>query len=48
LPTVNIRDTCRAAAAVMVNLMGGSSSQNDVEICLETEDKARRPFRKML
>jgi hypothetical protein len=33
---------CRAAAGVMVNLMGGSTSQNDVEICLETENKARQ------
>src|SRR5260370_1363202 len=42
VPTINIRETCRAAAGVMVNLMGGSTAQNDVDICLESEDKARQ------
>jgi hypothetical protein len=42
VPTINIQETCRAAAGVMVNLMGGSTSQKDVEICLETENKARQ------
>jgi hypothetical protein len=42
VPTVNIRETCQAAAGVMVNLMGGSTAQNDVEICLEGENKARQ------
>jgi hypothetical protein len=46
LPTVNIKDTCRAAAGVMVSLMGGSTTQNDVEICLESEDKARQQILK--
>jgi hypothetical protein len=41
VPTINIQETCRAAAGVMVNLMGGSTTQNDVQICLETENKAR-------
>ena len=30
----------------MVNLMGGSTTQNDVEICLETENKARQQMLK--
>jgi hypothetical protein len=42
VPTINIQETCRAAAGVMVNLMGGTSSQNDVDICLESENKARQ------
>jgi hypothetical protein len=42
VPTVNIRETCQAAAGVMVNLMGGSTAQNDVQICLEGENKARQ------
>ena len=46
LPTVNIQNTCQAAAGVMVNLMGGSTSQNDVEICMETENKARQQLLK--
>ena len=46
LPTINIQETCRAAAGVMVNLMGGSNGQNDVQICLETEDKARQQILK--
>jgi ElaB/YqjD/DUF883 family membrane-anchored ribosome-binding protein len=46
VPNINIQDTCRAAAGVMVNLMGGSTSQNDVQICLETENKARQQLLK--
>ena len=46
LPTINIQNTCRAAAGVMVNLMGGSTTQNDVEICVETENKARQQMLK--
>jgi len=41
LPSVNIQETCRAAAGVMVNLMGGSTTENDIKICLESENKAR-------
>jgi len=44
VPTVNIQKTCRAAAGVMVNLpsaAAGTTSQNDVEICLGSENRAR-------
>jgi hypothetical protein len=41
LPTINIQATCQAAAGVMVSLMGGSTQLNDVQICLEGEQKAR-------
>ena len=46
VPNINIQETCRVAAGVMVNLMGGSTSQNDVQICLETENKARQQLLK--
>jgi hypothetical protein len=46
LPTINIQQTCQIASKVMVNLMGGSTTQNDVEICLETENKARQQMLK--
>jgi hypothetical protein len=42
VPTIDIRETCRAAAGVMVNLLGGSTAQNDVDICLESEERARQ------
>jgi hypothetical protein len=42
VPTIDIRATCQAAAGVMVNLMGGSTAQNDVQICLDGEEKARQ------
>ena len=40
VPTINIQETCRAAAGVMVNLMGSGTTENDIKICLETENKA--------
>jgi hypothetical protein len=46
VPSINIQETCRAAAGVMVNLMGGSTSQNDVQICIEAENKARQQLLK--
>jgi hypothetical protein len=41
LPTIDIQTTCKAAAGVMVSLLGGSTEVNDVQICLEAEKKAR-------
>jgi hypothetical protein len=46
LPTINIQETCRAASRVMISLMGGSSGQNDFEICLDGENKARQQILK--
>ena len=40
VPTINIQETCRAAAGVMVNLMDGSTTENDIKACLESENKA--------
>ena len=42
VPKINVQETCRAAAGVMVGLMGGSTTQNDVAICVESENKARQ------
>jgi hypothetical protein len=41
VPTINIEETCRAAAGVMV-LMSGTTSQSDVDLCLESENKSRQ------
>jgi hypothetical protein len=43
VPIINIQETCRAAAGVMVNLMGSTTTtQSDVDMCLEVEDKSRQ------
>jgi hypothetical protein len=42
VPTININETCQAAAGVMTNLaIGGGTAVNDVQICLDSENKAR-------
>jgi hypothetical protein len=44
IPTINIQETCRAAAGVMLNLAVGGEGRtgpNDEQICLEGENKAR-------
>ena len=41
VPTINVQETCRAAAGVMANLLSGSSVVNDVQICVDSENKAR-------
>jgi hypothetical protein len=40
VPTVNIQETCQVASRVTLGLSGGNS-QNDVEICLKSENDAR-------
>ena len=40
-PVVDIQATCQAAAAAMVQLMGGSTSGNDRQACLNSEQRAR-------
>jgi hypothetical protein len=42
VPNINVQETCRAAAGVMVSLMGGTTTQSDVAICVESENKARQ------
>jgi hypothetical protein len=41
VPTINVQETCRAAAGVMANLLAGSTVANDVQICVDSENKAR-------
>ena len=41
VPTINLQETCKAASGVMLALMGGSTSTNDLQICIDSENKAR-------
>ena len=42
VPTIDIRNTCRQAAAVTA----GSSAQSDIDICMSSEEKAREQLAK--
>jgi hypothetical protein len=42
VPTVNIHNTCRAAASVT----SGTSVQTDIDICVSSEEKAREQMAK--
>jgi hypothetical protein len=46
VPSVDIEQTCRLGASVMIGLMGGSDSENDFRICLGSEQKAREQLGK--
>jgi hypothetical protein len=37
IPHINIEETCRAAARAMVGLMGGSTTEQDRNVCLDSE-----------
>ena len=41
VPTIDIRNTCKIAAGAMVRLMGSTSMERDIEICLGSEQSAR-------
>src|SRR5207253_1833168 len=41
VPTIDIQKTCQAAAGAMVSLMGGTTTDQDVNACLDSEQKAR-------
>ena len=41
MPAIDIKKTCQAAAGVMVSLMGGTTAEQDVNTCLDSEQKAR-------
>jgi hypothetical protein len=42
VPTIDVRNTCRIAAGVMVRLMAGDSSlEKDFDVCLASEQSAR-------
>jgi hypothetical protein len=49
IPTIDIQETCRKAADVMLNLgVGGEgrTGPNDQQICMESENKARDQINK--
>jgi len=41
VPSIDIQKTCQAAAGAMVSLMGGTTNEQDVNACLDSEQKAR-------
>jgi hypothetical protein len=41
VPSINLQETCKAASGVMLALMGGSTTANDLQICIDSENKAR-------
>src|ERR1700730_5941393 len=41
VPTIDIKKTCQVAAGVMVSLMGGTTTDQDINACLDSEHKAR-------
>jgi hypothetical protein len=41
VPGIDIQKTCQAAAGAMVSLMGGTTTEQDVNACLDSEQKAR-------
>jgi hypothetical protein len=41
IPTVDIDKTCQAAAGVTISLLGTSTTEQDVKLCLDSERKAR-------
>src|SRR5262245_35381277 len=46
VPTIDLDNTCKAASGVMISLMGGSTTANDLQICKDTENKARDQMNK--
>jgi hypothetical protein len=42
----NIQATCKAASAVTLGLSGNTDSQNDINICLDSENRARQQLAK--
>src|SRR5258708_26344731 len=41
VPAIDIQNTCKLAAAAMVSLMGGTTTEQDINACLDSEQKAR-------
>src|SRR5262249_40543160 len=41
VPGIDIQKTCQAAAGAMVSLMGGTTTEQDINACLDSEQKAR-------
>src|SRR5215831_12629169 len=41
VPSIDIQRTCQSAAGAMVSLMGGTTTEQDINACLDSEQKAR-------
>jgi hypothetical protein len=41
IPTIDIHNTCRVAAGAMVSLIGGTTTENALSACLNSEQSAR-------
>lgn len=41
IPTIDVQNTCRVAAGVMVRLIGGTTTENALSACLTSEQGAR-------
>jgi hypothetical protein len=41
VPTIDIQKTCQIAAGAMLSLMGGTTTEQDINACLDSEQKAR-------
>jgi hypothetical protein len=41
VPTIDIGNTCKIAAGAMVRLMGDTTLEKDIEVCLGSEQSAR-------
>jgi hypothetical protein len=41
IPTIDIQNTCRVAAGAMVSLIGGTTTENALSACLNSEQSAR-------
>src|SRR5262249_62138749 len=39
VPSIDIQKTCQAAAGAMVSLMGGTTTEQDVNACLDSEQR---------
>jgi hypothetical protein len=41
VPTIDVQKTCKVAAGAMLSLMGGTTTEQDINACLDSEQKAR-------
>ena len=41
MPAIDVQKTCKIAAGAMLSLMGGTTTEQDINACLDSEQKAR-------
>jgi hypothetical protein len=46
VPVANIQATCKAASAVTLGLSGNTDMQRDIDICVDSENRARQQLAK--